>query len=206
MPQQQTKSGAILVVDDDDGTRLLARHVLSTNGYEVIEAHNGAHALRVAGQHEGPIGLLLTDVCMPRLDGPALAGQLKLEHPYLKVLYMSAHSRDVLREKLGPEAILWKPFTPEDLLERVRESLAVVESELEQNWREALAGYTREVQKTLELLDFAGCPGAAQLAAVAEQRAAEEQALEKYLRARQSYLAFIRGAGALAMLLAMHFR
>jgi len=203
--QEQAKSGAILVVDDDEGTRLLVRHILTIHGYEVIEAHDGPQALRVAGQHEGPIGLLLTDVSMPRLDGPALAGQLKLERPYLKVLYMSAHSRDLLREKLGREAVLWKPFTPEDLLDRVRESFAAVESELERNWREALAGYTREVQKTLELLDFAGCPGAAELAAVKQQRAAEEQALEKYRRARQAYLDFIRRA-ALAILLALHFR
>ncbi len=137
MPEQ-ANGGTILVVDDDEGTRHLVRHILTRNGYQVIEAPDGPQALRVARKHEGRIGLLLTDVCMPRLDGPALAGCLKVERPYLKVLYMSAHSREILREELGREAILWKPFTPEDLLDRVRESLAAVESELEQNWREYL--------------------------------------------------------------------
>jgi hypothetical protein len=140
---------------------------------------------------------------MPRIDGPTLAGRLKLERPDLKVLYMSAHSRETVLHRLGGDAVLWKPFTPEELLEKVQESLSAVASQLEESWQAAMADYVREIRKTFELLNFTGPPPESQKRAIEMQRAAEQRALEKYRRARRRYLDFVRGAGALALLLAL---
>ena len=203
MSERPVGCGAILVVDDDAGIRGLVSRILAMNGYVVIAAEDAAQALQLANQHDGPIALLLTDVSMPRIDGPTLAGRLKLERPDLRVLYMSAHSRETVVHRLGGDPVLWKPFTPEDLLEQVQESLSAVASQLEESWRAAMADYVREIRKTFELLNFTGRPPESQMRAIEMQRAAEQQALEKYRRARRRYLDFVRGAGALALLLAL---
>lgn len=204
MSERPLGGGAILVVDDDAGIRGLVSRILAMNGYVVIAAEDAAQALQLANQHDGPIALLLTDVSMPRIDGPTLAGRLKLERPDLRVLYMSAHSRETVLHRLGGDPVLWKPFTPEDLLDKVQESLSAVESQLEQSWQAAMADYIREIRKTFELLNFTGRPPDSQVRAIEVQRAAEQQALEKYRRARRRYLDFVRGAGALALLLTLH--
>ncbi|HTI55661.1 MAG TPA: response regulator, partial [Verrucomicrobiae bacterium] len=59
----------ILVVDDDEWVRVLARDVLATEGYRVLEAADGQDAIRIAAEHPGPIHLLLTDVAMPGMNG-----------------------------------------------------------------------------------------------------------------------------------------
>lgn len=196
--------GAILVVDDDGGVRGLVGQILAMNGYDVIQAQDATQALQLAQQHNGPIGLLVTDVSMPRIDGPTLAGRLKLERPHLRVLYMSAHSRETVQHRLGGDPVLWKPFTPEDLLDKVRESLSAVGSQLEQTWQEAMADYIGEVRKTFELLNVTGRAPASRMRAIEMQRAAERLALEKYRRARRRYLDFVRGAGALTLLVVLH--
>ncbi|MBN1991256.1 MAG: response regulator [Anaerolineae bacterium] len=117
----------ILLVEDEDMVRELARYALVQNGYRVLEARHGREALEVCRQHEGPIHLLLTDVVMPSgLSGRNLAEQLTALYPETKVLYMSGYvdKAIVQRGVLDPNiAFLPKPFSPVSLSRKVREVL-----------------------------------------------------------------------------------
>jgi two-component system CheB/CheR fusion protein len=119
-------SETILLVEDENAVRTLARRFLEISGYHVLEASNGPDALRVARAHNGPIHAMVTDVVMPRMSGRELAYQLAPERPDMKVLYMSGHTEDtiihhgILEKGL---AFLPKPFTQEALLSRVRRLL-----------------------------------------------------------------------------------
>ena len=112
----------ILVVDDDEWVRVLARDVLATEGYRVLEASDGQDAIRVAAEHPGPIHLLLTDVVMPGMNGCELAAGLGALLPGLKVMFMSAYDRDFLvasgLNPIGP--VITKPFTIEYLTRRIQ--------------------------------------------------------------------------------------
>ncbi len=117
---------AILVVEDEDTVRKLAVRALSERGYRVFEARHGAEALDVYRRCDGNIDLLLTDVVMPVLDGPALAAQLREGRPDLRVLYMSGYTENHhLRGATGASsgALLVKPFTVEVLSAEVRRVL-----------------------------------------------------------------------------------
>lgn len=111
----------ILVVDDDQWVRVLARDVLAAEGYRVLEASDGQDAIRVAAEHPGPIHLLLTDVVMPGMNGCELAAGLGALLPGLKVMFMSAYDRDFLVARgltpTGP--VITKPFTIEYLTRRI---------------------------------------------------------------------------------------
>ena len=112
----------ILVVDDDAWVRGLARDVLATEGFRVLEAADGQDAIRVAAEHPGPIHLLLTDVVMPGMNGCDLATGLGALLPDLKVMFMSAYDRDFLVARgLNPGGpVITKPFTIEYLTRRVK--------------------------------------------------------------------------------------
>ena len=90
----------------------------------MLQAADGLDAIIVAQRHLGPLHLLLTDVVMPGLSGPELARQLLGARPDLEVLYMSGYndsrivSRGIEQAKVN---LLVKPFTPDELIERVRE-------------------------------------------------------------------------------------
>ncbi len=114
--------GTILVAEDEDAVRTLARQVLVRAGYTVLVAGDGAQAQHVAERHDGRIDLLLTDVIMPGVNGPQLAEQLAASHPGVKVLFMSGYPGSAL-DGLGLRqervSFLPKPFTPEQLLRHV---------------------------------------------------------------------------------------
>ncbi len=115
----------VLLVEDEEGVRAMARHVLQNNGYTVLEAENGQEALRVVGQGE-PVDLVLTDVVMPLLGGRDLAEQVVTLLPGVKVLYMSGYTDDTgIRTGVleSENEFLQKPFTTVALLEKVREVL-----------------------------------------------------------------------------------
>jgi two-component system cell cycle sensor histidine kinase/response regulator CckA len=119
-------SETILLVEDEFAVRRLARRLLRQQGYTVLEAANGQEALRLASQQNGRIDLLLTDVVMPGMSGPELAGHLNREQPSMKVLYMSGYADDALGHHgilAEGMAFLQKPFTPHDLARGVREAL-----------------------------------------------------------------------------------
>jgi hypothetical protein len=116
----------ILVVEDGDAMREVARRVLSSHGYHVLLADGGAAALELARTHDGSIELLLTDVVMPGLRGHEVAAAVAQMRTDIRVLYMSGYADAALTSEgiLGPEIhLISKPFTAPILLEKVREVL-----------------------------------------------------------------------------------
>ena len=116
----------VLVVEDEDGIREVARRVLERGGYEVLTAPGGYEALALARGHHGPIDLLITDVIMPRMMGNELAGELATVRPATRIMYMSGYAQPLISASQGlrPDVILIeKPFTEHTLLVKVREAL-----------------------------------------------------------------------------------
>jgi CheY-like chemotaxis protein len=113
-------------VEDEDAVRALGGHVLRSSGYTVLEAADGAEALRRAKAYLRPIHLLVTDVVMPEMGGRPLADRLLALHPEARVLFASGYTDDaVVRHGVreGQVPFLPKPFTPADLARKVREVL-----------------------------------------------------------------------------------
>jgi hypothetical protein len=116
----------ILVTDDEDEQREVAKRILTRNGYTVLTASSGAHAIESAASHTGPIDLLLTDVIMPQMQGPAVAREVKVLRPDIRVLFMSGHAHPVLEAEalLGMEFMLMeKPFDETTILQNIRKVL-----------------------------------------------------------------------------------
>ena len=117
----------ILLVEDEPNVRRIARRILERNGYTVLEASNGAEALRILERRQEPIALVLTDLVMPEMGGRELASKLRIVSPTSRVLFMSGYTEDaVLRQSvMEPGAVfLDKPFTFDTLIRKVREALA----------------------------------------------------------------------------------
>jgi PAS domain S-box-containing protein len=110
----------VLLVEDEDAVRSLARAVLRRHGYTVLEARHGVDALRLAERHRDDIHLLLTDVVMPHMKGPELAERLASVRPKMKVLYMSGYVDRSAMPDFTSVSFLPKPFTPETLARKVR--------------------------------------------------------------------------------------
>ncbi|HLV87194.1 MAG TPA: ATP-binding protein [Candidatus Sulfotelmatobacter sp.] len=116
----------VLLVEDEANLRYLARQFLEKQGYNVIEAADGAVAMQIAVAHEGVIHLLLTDVIMPGMNGRELAQRISEIRPNVKVLYMSGYTENVVGHDGTLDAgvrLLQKPFNLRDLKSKVREVL-----------------------------------------------------------------------------------
>ncbi len=116
----------ILLVEDEDGVRALARGALERHGYTIIEACDGEDALARYVRHTGRVALLLTDIIMPRMSGPDLAQRIQAMQPDIRVLYISGYTDSTLvHESVATESVafLQKPFTPDALARKVREVL-----------------------------------------------------------------------------------
>ena len=117
----------ILLVEDDDAVRGFAVRVLTAMGYQVLEAPDTTAAMLLVAARRGKIDLLLTDVVMPGVSGPAFARHLSEDQPELRILYMSGYVQDHFRgsEVLSPDIkLLSKPFTAGALARAVREALS----------------------------------------------------------------------------------
>jgi CheY-like chemotaxis protein len=128
---QPRAAGTVLVVEDELAVRRLASRVLRARGYRVLEASDGVEALQLMDRHGGPLDLVLTDIIMPGLSGPALVARLLPATPDLKVLYITGYSEEAIRQHgLLPAggALLEKPFTAHQLAERVHAALARTET------------------------------------------------------------------------------
>jgi two-component system, cell cycle sensor histidine kinase and response regulator CckA len=127
-PAAVTSGGSetILLVEDNEPVRELSARALRRRGYTVHEARNAEEALEWSATSSVKPHLLVTDVIMPGLSGPNLAGRLTSQNPNLRVLYMSGYTDDatpVNGKYWGGVPLLQKPFTPGQLAERVRLSL-----------------------------------------------------------------------------------
>ena len=125
-PRDLSGAGRILFVEDEAAVRGIAARLLRQRGYEVIEAADGEEALILAEEHAGTIDMMISDVIMPGLDGPAL---LKKARPYLgdaPVLFISGYAEsdfsDLLQDEVGV-SFLPKPLDIKTLAERVKQEL-----------------------------------------------------------------------------------
>jgi signal transduction histidine kinase/CheY-like chemotaxis protein len=121
-----TGTETILVVEDDEPLRKVIVSLLQGSGYTVLEAQNASTAIDIAQHHEGDIALLLSDVIMPGKSGPDLALEVKMCRPGVKLLYVSGYAGDMIAHQgvLDPgTTLLWKPFSKEALLTKVRSVL-----------------------------------------------------------------------------------
>jgi len=125
-PRDLSGAGRILFVEDEAAVRGIAARLLRQRGYEVIEAEDGEQALELAELHAGTIDMMISDVIMPGLDGPAL---LKKARPYLgdaPVLFISGYAESDFSDLLQDEAgvsFLPKPLDIKTLAERVKQEL-----------------------------------------------------------------------------------
>ena len=116
----------ILVVDDEESLRIVIGDLLTQLGYHVLSTANGPDALALAGEYAGKIDLLLTDVMMDPLSGPALAEALTSSRPDMKVVFISGYATPTLAPDgtLKPGTVLvHKPFTMKLLSAKLREVL-----------------------------------------------------------------------------------
>ena len=124
---EPSRGPAVLVVEDQAPLRRLYRHMLETLGYRVVLAEGGAHALDLVERGGLRPDVLLTDVVMPGLDGPALAARLRALLPGLRVVYMSGYAGDALGAHGLLECgapYLQKPFDAAELGSRLAEAAA----------------------------------------------------------------------------------
>src|SRR6516162_1225206 len=119
-----TGFGTILLVEDEDPVRKFGARALRNKGYKVIEAESGEAALEVIRNAAEKIDLLITDVVMPRLDGPGLAREVRAICSDIKVIFMSGYAEDAFRQRLDSDsdiAFLSKPFSLKQLATKVKE-------------------------------------------------------------------------------------
>jgi CheY-like chemotaxis protein len=120
---QRAAAITILVVDDDEVARDLIVGALSNAHFTVLSAADGARAVELVREHDDVINLLVTDVVMPRLNGPRVAEILRERHPKMRVLYLSGYTDGVdlpINAPGAPSAFLAKPFTRGTLVARVQ--------------------------------------------------------------------------------------
>lgn len=115
----------VLVVDDEPAVRRFAARALEGEGYQVSTAQDGVEALELVGTVPGGLGLVVTDVVMPRLDGVELLRSLSASHPALPIILMSGYATAHLADVgvAAPCAVLVKPFSAGALVGEVRRCL-----------------------------------------------------------------------------------
>jgi CheY-like chemotaxis protein len=116
----------VLLSEDEQDVREIAREFLESGGYTVIEAKNGKEAMELAAQHGGKIDLLVTDMVMPGMTGQELAVRLQREYPGLAVVFMSGYSEHAATEMANADPsvrLMTKPFSRAAMLRTVREIL-----------------------------------------------------------------------------------
>src|SRR5262249_9085257 len=113
----------VLLAEDEQDVREVAREFLQSAGYKVLQAPSGEAALRLAEEHAGAIDLLVTDMVMPGMSGQELARRMRGARKELRVLYMSGYSEHAAEEAAKSEgsAVLAKPFSRSALLRTARE-------------------------------------------------------------------------------------
>ena len=132
MPRRRAKAkkdelwgtGTVLLVEDEPTVRGVAERALTRHGYKVLTADNGEEALEIINSGE-PIDLLISDVVMPGMDGPAVVREARKSRPELKILFMSGYAEEQLRKSIDIENVnfLPKPFSVTELAEAARRAV-----------------------------------------------------------------------------------
>jgi two-component system, cell cycle sensor histidine kinase and response regulator CckA len=119
-----TGSGSVILVEDDDAVRMFGARALRNKGYRVIEAKSGETALDLIRDAAEKIDLLITDVVMPQMDGPALIREVRRINPDIKVIFISGYTEDTFRQRLDSDSeihFLAKPFSLKQLAIKVKD-------------------------------------------------------------------------------------
>jgi two-component system, cell cycle sensor histidine kinase and response regulator CckA len=122
-----TGIGTVMLVEDEDPVRIFGARALRNKGYKVLEAKSGEDALETIRDGAEKIDLLITDVVMPRMDGPALIREVRQTHPDLKVIFISGYTEDSFRQRLDTDSeihFLPKPFSLKQLAGKVKEVIS----------------------------------------------------------------------------------
>ncbi len=123
-PKDLTGTGTVILVEDDDAVRMFGARALRNKGYRVIEAKSGETALDLMRDASGKIDLLITDVVMPQMDGPALIREVRRTDPDIKVIFISGYTEDAFRQRLDSDSeihFLAKPFNLKQLAIKVKD-------------------------------------------------------------------------------------
>jgi len=121
-----TGQGTILLVEDEEGLRALNARGLQSRGYTVIQAGNGVEALEELDRRGGGVDLVVSDVVMPEMDGPALMKELRKRNPHIKIIFVSGYAEDAFESLPDHKQFnfLPKPFTLKQLVSVVKETMA----------------------------------------------------------------------------------
>jgi two-component system cell cycle sensor histidine kinase/response regulator CckA len=122
-----TGQGTILLVEDEEGLRMLNARGLQSRGYTVLQASNGFEALEELERQGGQVDLVVSDVVMPEMDGPALLKELRKRNPDIKIIFVSGYAEDAFDKSLPDRkqfSFLPKPFTLKQLVTAVKETMA----------------------------------------------------------------------------------
>jgi nitrogen-specific signal transduction histidine kinase/ActR/RegA family two-component response regulator len=125
-PAAAADGATVLLVEDEPTVRAVIEEMLSESGYTVLAACDGPGALALAGAHDGPIDLLVTDVVMPGMSGQEVARLIAEERPSTRTLFVSGYNESAVARHgvLAPgTAFLEKPFSAGDLARKARELL-----------------------------------------------------------------------------------
>jgi two-component system cell cycle sensor histidine kinase/response regulator CckA len=121
-------SETILFVEDEEAVRIFAARALREKGYNVVEASCGTEAIEIVSSKNVRFDLLITDVVMPKIDGPTLNKQLRSRNKNFKTIFISGYAEDTFRKELDKNCdihFLQKPFTLKDLAKKVKEVLSI---------------------------------------------------------------------------------
>ncbi|HEY5211293.1 MAG TPA: PAS domain S-box protein [Stellaceae bacterium] len=119
-----TGTATVLLVEDEDPVRLFSARALRNKGYRVIEAKSGEGALEIVERGAEQIDLIISDVVMPRMDGPEMAAKVRESHPDMKVIFISGYTEEAFRDRLTHDVhFLPKPYNLKQLAAKVKQVL-----------------------------------------------------------------------------------
>lgn len=123
MPNEASKNKTVLVADDEECLLNVTSIILKECGYNVLVAHNGKEAIQITKAQQTGIDLLLTDMCMPDMNGTVLATEFKSVFPQGKIIYMTAYAQEDVEKDFPGISVLEKPFDLNSLCDIVGTSL-----------------------------------------------------------------------------------